>query len=585
MYCIFFLLLFSPVAQADWVERAWTRTVGPPGAAFVIIKGDSVFDRGGVGVTDLDRRLMVGKQTLFRAGSLGKTVVALGIFRLVEAGKLTLESRIDSILPDLSAAYEWNEELQVGHLLEHSSGLGDMRFNEYHTDKVLDLKSALAVNASSKTLRWSPGRVASYSNIGYAVLALVGERVSGQQWQEWIEDAVFKPLGMKNSGFGVLPGESDRTYGHAGGHVLEDPQYLYAPSLSFYTNVADWTQLLQCLLRQGAPILSPASVLRMESMRTTPAGRSGIEVGYGCGIQSDYVDGWLCRYHTGKIEGYTAVYEYYPAQNSGFAVFYNGRADQSIRTTPLVHACRSRCIRRQNLPDSPLFLKNPLKKIEPADFAGTYAFANPRIEVPGFYDEWMLETEVEWLGDRTFLIGGEKWFWIGSGRLVKSGAIHAGAVLGEDLVTGQRSLTIGKLYYLQGGQAIWRQAFRWSLWGISMGLLLWTLGMWIWKEGFRPGSWMALVFPIMAGEGAFKWMLTCDPTVLGQVSLNTVGIFILSLLVVAFTAFGGYALFRYARQLKGKWYYWPWVILGLLDIGFCWALWQRDLLGLALWAY
>lgn len=585
MLCILFWLGFSHSARADWADRAWDRTIGPPGAAYVILKGDSVFAVGGLGLANPNEDALVDVGTVFRAASLGKTVVAMGIFQLIEAGQLSLTTRIDSVLPDLATSWGWGPELQVCHLLEHSSGLGDMRFNEYHVDQEMELAVALQVNANSKALRWSPGRTASYSNIGYAVLALVGERISGKAWKVWLEESVLQPVGMEASGFGQVGDLPNHAVGYANGKAIQEPVYLYGPSLSFYTSISDWSKLLQCLLQQGRPVLEAGSVLRMEAMRTTPAGRSGIEVGYGAGIQSDYVDGWLCRYHTGKVEGFTAVYEYFPAQNAGFAVLYNGKSAQSIRTTPLVHACRSRCVRRQDLPDRPLFLKNPVKKLNPEEFAGTYAFANPRNEVPGFYDEWMLEVAVEWKGDWTFLIGGEEWFWIGSGRLVKSGAIHAGAVLGVDPDTGQRSLTVGKLYYLQGGGAVWRKAFRWTLWVFS-GLML-VIGLWVWyrTEEVRLGWYFLLVLPIVAGESALKWMLACDPTQLGEVSFNTLGVFVLSGLVLLFTVIGLVALMRAFKAWQSKWYYWTWVLLGILDLIFCWALWQRDVIGFALWSY
>ncbi len=603
----------------DWALRAWYRMKVPPGAAVVVIRGDSVFRIDGFGSREVNEAPGVDTLTVFRAGSIGKTVIALGVFRLVEAGRLKLSARVDSLLPDIAEELgaNWGMELQVQHLLEHSSGLDEMHFNEYYVGREgagdgpvkikyngsvgegdfpkdgpqqMDLKEALLRNPSSKQLRWTPGRTASYSNIGYALLALIGERVSGQPWQVWLDQSVLGPLRMTQSGFGPIPLEiANQAVGHDGQQPIHpSPTYLYPPAVSFYTNIADFSQLLQCLLRQGAPLIQPETMLRLESMRTTPAGRAGLEVGYAAGVQNDYVAGWLCRYHTGKVDGFTAIYEYYPEQNSGFAALFNGSPKGSIRTAPLVHACRASCIPKRSLPDAPIFLKDPIRKLDPNEFTGTYAFANPRNAIPGFFDRWMLEVEVVKTGERTFQIDGEDWYWIGSGRLVKAGAIHSGAVFSVDVETGDLGLSMGKLYFVKGSFASWRKAFRWGIWVLSVLGILWWLVMRF--KGERP-SWSVLwlSFPIISSESSFLILLKSKPTELGEPALNTWSIYIFSLLVLLTAMVGIWTLVRSFRNMQsGK----PQkgmlalsFLLLMLDLLLCYAMWSEGLIGLATWNY
>lgn len=574
--------------QGDWAMRAWYRMKAPPGAAFVVIRGDSIFRMDGFGSRMADDGEPVDQETVFRAGSIGKTVIALGIFRLVEGGKLSLSSRVDSLLPDIAeeAGTNWGKELQVQHLLEHSSGLDEMHFNEYYAAESMDLKSALLFNPASKQLRWQPGRTASYSNIGYALLALIGERVSGKPWQLWLQEEVLGPLKMKDSGFGQVPESyKNKAIGHEGLKPVDPaPLYLYTPSVSFYTNISDFSLLLGCLMQQGTPLLKPSSMLRLESMRTTPAGRTGLEVGYGAGVQNDYVGGWLCRYHTGKVDGFTAIYEYFPEQNSGFAVLFNGTPKGSIRTAPLVHSCRARCVPRRSMPDAPIYLKSPLKKLNPDDFPGTYSFSNPRNAIPGFFDRWMLEIEVERTGENSFQVAGEDWFWIGSGRLVKTGGLHAGAAFSLDEETGRLGLTMGKLYYVKGSGAQYRKLFRWILWGLSILLIVWLVGSQFARK--RP-SWglLFLALPILASELAFKIFLDAKPTGLGALDFQTMVIFLLSCLVPIATLLGAWFWGRKAKEMIRKPVGILWLLLVLLDLGLTYALWSEGLIGLATWAY
>ena len=566
--------------------RGWYKMKAPPGAAIVVIKNDTVFYRGGFGHREVSGTAKVDSLTVFRAGSLGKTVIALGIFQLVEAGKLALTTRVDSILGDINeeCLAGWGPELQIQHLLEHSSGLDEMHFNEYYSDEKLSLKEALLRNPASKRLRWAPGTTASYSNIGYAMLALIGERVTGSDWNQWLRDSVLTPLGMDASGFGMPAAEGNRALGHEGLQTIEDHQYLYRPSVSFYATISDLGRLLRCLLRQGAPLLQPETMLRMESMRTTPAGRGGLEVGYAAGVQNDFVAGWLCRYHTGKVDGFTAIYEYFPEQKSGFAVLFNGTPEGSIRSAALVHASRAQCIPKRDLPDEPIYLKEPLQTIDPDEFAGTYSYANPRNAIPGFFDEWMLEAKVERVSERVFSINGEKWNWIGSGRLVRSKAIHAGAVFSKDPRTGKIGLTMGKLHYTKGGGAWYRTLFRWAIWALSLIFLLGWMFSWLRKRR-QPWGLIGLALPIMIAELAFYLFLDAKPTGLGEPTARTIFIYALTWLVPLSILPGLQVLVKMGKKgWRRPIVLFPGILL-ILDLILFYVLLEVGVIGMATWNY
>ncbi|HXU80960.1 MAG TPA: serine hydrolase domain-containing protein, partial [Polyangia bacterium] len=166
--------------------------VGPRGE--LLIEG---FGRAGAGrPMDAD--------ALFRVGSITKSFISLAVMRLVQLGKLRLDDRVLTLAPELGVKnpYERTHPLQVTHLLEHTSGFDEMRFNEIFDGPDGDdrpLREVLAVNPRSRVSRWEPGTRFSYSQPGYTTAAYLVEKVSGMPYARFLEEEVFRPLGIQAS--------------------------------------------------------------------------------------------------------------------------------------------------------------------------------------------------------------------------------------------------------------------------------------------------------------------------------------------------------------------------------------------------
>lgn len=169
------------------------------GAVLVAQQGEFIF-KGAYGLAD--RSLDVPNQvdTKFNLGSMDKMFTAVAILQLVEQGKLSLDDIVADIMPEYADTRIANQA-SVHQLLTHMSGMGDYLNSEYYKDIRLQIRSVadylpLFINTS---LRFEPGVQFGYSNVGYIVLGLIIEKVSGQSYYDYVRENIFESSGMINT--------------------------------------------------------------------------------------------------------------------------------------------------------------------------------------------------------------------------------------------------------------------------------------------------------------------------------------------------------------------------------------------------
>lgn len=139
--------------------------------------------------------------TKFSIASIGKTFTAIAILQLIEQGKLFLTDTIGKILPDYPNK-QVSGKVTIHHLLTHSSGLGDIHGSEYVCKKgALRKVNDYLPLFNRDSLNFKPGDHMAYSNAGYILLGAIVEKVSNQDYFEYIDQHIIKPSGMINTGF------------------------------------------------------------------------------------------------------------------------------------------------------------------------------------------------------------------------------------------------------------------------------------------------------------------------------------------------------------------------------------------------
>jgi CubicO group peptidase (beta-lactamase class C family) len=183
-----------------------------PGAGIALVRQSGVEWTGGIGLADRDRRTPVTADTHFRAGSISKTFVAMALVQLSEDDDLDLDAPVAELAPEVRLDNPWeaSDPVRVIHLLQHTAGLDDMRFNETynvaHAPDMLML-DVLGLNPRPRVVRWRPGTRVSYSNPGYAIAGHIIEKLTGEPYEDFIAARTFQPIGMTTSSFRRTPAD------------------------------------------------------------------------------------------------------------------------------------------------------------------------------------------------------------------------------------------------------------------------------------------------------------------------------------------------------------------------------------------
>ncbi len=165
----------------------------------LVASGNDIILLKGYGLANVEQQEEMTVNHQFQIASVSKSFVAVSILQLVEAGKITLDQTIDKYFPEMPNA----EFITIHQLLTHTSGLysGDDLTN-YSQMTTVDEIIAPAFKASNLYYE-EPGTYSIYSNLGYDVLGAIIEQVSGQPYEEYVEEHILIPVGMTQSGLNI----------------------------------------------------------------------------------------------------------------------------------------------------------------------------------------------------------------------------------------------------------------------------------------------------------------------------------------------------------------------------------------------
>lgn len=166
-----------------------------PGAGIMILKGDSVVMEKYYGVADMATKEPISVLTRFNIASVSKQFTVVGALRLVNEGKITLNDTLASHFPQYTESF-W-KQLQIWHLMSHTSGLPDSRDRSnreacvYANDSI-----SMSYFPKVKELRFSPGSAYDYKNPTFLLIANIIEKCDSMPFVDYQKRYIFDELGM-----------------------------------------------------------------------------------------------------------------------------------------------------------------------------------------------------------------------------------------------------------------------------------------------------------------------------------------------------------------------------------------------------
>ena len=193
------------------------------GASVAVAKDGKLIYARGFGYSDTASKAEAEPYSQFRIASISKLVTAIGIMKLQEEGKLSVNDTVFGPRGILNDSYFENPKdkrvygITVAHLLSHEAGwsqlYGDQMFMPTVIAQAMGVKTPVDTKtivrfALDKRLQYTPGKGKAYSNLGYSILGLIIEKVSGMSYEEFCQKTIFEPLGIYDMKIaGNLPSE------------------------------------------------------------------------------------------------------------------------------------------------------------------------------------------------------------------------------------------------------------------------------------------------------------------------------------------------------------------------------------------
>ncbi|MCP2604929.1 serine hydrolase [Candidatus Aminicenantes bacterium AH-873-B07] len=307
-----------------------------PGMAISIIKDGKVILSKGYGFRDIKKKLKVTPKTLFAIGSCTKAFTAVAIGILIDEGKLEWDKPVREYLPFFKLHDSFaSERITPRDLLCHRSGLPRhdlMWYNSSYSREELIKRLRYLKPSQDFRYKWQ------YQNLMFVVAGYLVGKVAGKNWEEFVQERIFKPLGMENSNFSVEDSKKSPDFAlpylKKNGKIIEIPFRNIdnmGPAGSINSNVEEMAKWIILNLNKGKfngkQIISESSLNQIHSPQMVIQQPIKYDelfyASYGMGWVITAYRGYLMLLHGGGIDGFTALVSFMPKKRIGMVILTN----------------------------------------------------------------------------------------------------------------------------------------------------------------------------------------------------------------------------------------------------------------------
>ncbi len=305
------------------------------GAVIAVVKDGKLIFAKGYGYSDVAKKAPVSPETtLFRPGSISKLFTWTSVMQQVELGKLDLDRDVNDYL-DFKIPPAFGKPITLRNIMTHTTGFEETAKDLFvgSADDLRPNKEYLQVHMPVRI--FPPGATPAYSNYATTMAAYIVERVSGQNFNDYVEEHIFKPLNMTHATFRQPLPEALKP-SMSNGYILgsgEPKPFEYvqvAPAGSLSASAVDMTHFMIAHLQNGrygdAQILKPETAVQMHARQEGwPPSMNAMCLGF----YEQWLDGHRSIGHGGDTVSFHSNLHLILDANAGFFVSYNspGRAE------------------------------------------------------------------------------------------------------------------------------------------------------------------------------------------------------------------------------------------------------------------
>ncbi len=332
-------------AFLDGLMAAYLRDKHIAGATVAVVRDSALLLAKGYGYADLATRTPVDpRTTLFRIGSISKLFTWTAVMQLVEQGKLDLDADINRYL-DFKIPDTYPQPITLRHILTHTPGLEEDGRDLITDDpaRVATMKDWLPAHMPARVR--PPGVHASYSNWATGVAGYIVERVSGMPYDDYVEQHLFGPLGMRYASSrqplpAALAPHQAQGYEFVAATGAYTPKKFEiitgaAPAGSFSVSAEDMAAFMRAHLAKGAwngrRILADSTAVRMQ---TRLHGHDPRLPGFAHGFYEQTTAGPRAIGHGGDTQWFHSDLILLPTEGVGFFVSFNTSTGSQVSFKP-----------------------------------------------------------------------------------------------------------------------------------------------------------------------------------------------------------------------------------------------------------
>lgn len=319
----------DPFASAlDEKMPGWLSEYNVPGAVVSYIQDGEIVWTKAFGVADRAKGTPMSIDDVFSTASASKALTAWGVMKLVELGRVDLDTPVDEYLKrwHLPSSQFDSSGVTIRRVLSHTAGLSVNGYAGYYPRRfpvpsLMEVLDGQNQGSGAVRIAWEPGAGYHYSGGGYTVLQMVIEDVTGERFPDYMKREILTPLGLTQGGWtwtAALKANAATPYGFRGDDVMEYRTFGTLGIGDYIASVPDYAKFIAALVAgpngepPGRGVLKPETIALM----TTAQPNTG---GYGFGYATvPLLDGTGVISHGGASDGWVSWFALAPRQRTGF---------------------------------------------------------------------------------------------------------------------------------------------------------------------------------------------------------------------------------------------------------------------------